>query len=120
MKERQNELINIVNELIDIANELISLGQFAKLRRIPKDLKRLEDEEEVFLSEEKEKEYLQKAVELPLTKEARIVQRQREGKKVWCVESEKTGRSFGCYPTRKQAEERLKQVEMFKHMKKKK
>lgn len=50
---------------------------------------------------------------------ARIVQRQREGKKVWCVESEKTGRSFGCYPTREQAEKRLKQIEMFKHMKKK-
>lgn len=34
------------------------------------------------------------------------------------VISEKTGRSFGTYPTREQAEKRLRQIEMFKHMKK--
>jgi len=35
----------------------------------------------------------------------------------FCVYSEKTGRNFGCYPTRKQAEKRLAQIEMFKHIK---
>jgi hypothetical protein len=35
----------------------------------------------------------------------------------WCVVSEKTGRSFGCYGTKKEAEHRLKQVEFFKHLK---
>lgn len=34
----------------------------------------------------------------------------------WCVYSSDGSRSFGCYPSRKQAEERLKQVEGFKHM----
>jgi hypothetical protein len=39
----------------------------------------------------------------------------RQGK--WCVVSEKTGRSFGCYATKKEAQHRLKQVEFFKHLK---
>ena len=38
-----------------------------------------------------------------------------EGKYV--VLSEKTGRSFGSYATKAEAEHRLGQVEMFKHMK---
>lgn len=37
----------------------------------------------------------------------------------WCVLSEKTGRSFGCYKTKKEAAVRLRQVEYFKHLKKK-
>jgi len=40
--------------------------------------------------------------------------RKKDGE--YCVYSEK-GRSFGCYPSRKKAEERLRQIEMFKHMK---
>jgi len=36
----------------------------------------------------------------------------------WCVLSEKTGRSFGCYATKKEAMRRLQQVEYFKHRKK--
>lgn len=36
-----------------------------------------------------------------------------EGSK-WCVYSERTGRPFGCYPTKEEAEERLRQMEMFK------
>ncbi len=36
--------------------------------------------------------------------------------KPYCVYGD-SGRSMGCYPSRKQAEERLAQVEMFKHMK---
>jgi len=35
----------------------------------------------------------------------------------WCVLSEKTGRSFGCYATKKEAAKRLGQVEYFKHAK---
>jgi hypothetical protein len=35
----------------------------------------------------------------------------------YVVLSEKTGRSFGSYATKAEAEHRLGQVEMFKHMK---
>jgi len=35
----------------------------------------------------------------------------------YVVLSEKTGRSFGSYATKPEAEHRLSQVEMFKHMK---
>jgi hypothetical protein len=35
----------------------------------------------------------------------------------YVVLSEKTGRSFGSYTTKTEAEHRLGQVEMFKHMK---
>lgn len=38
----------------------------------------------------------------------------RKGK--WCVVSENTGRSFGCYATKKEAVHRLQQVEFFKHL----
>ena len=37
----------------------------------------------------------------------------------WQVVSEKTGRSFGTYTTKKEAQKRLGQVEFFKHQKKK-
>jgi len=48
-------------------------------------------------------------------KKAKIVEKGNE----FCVIAE-SGRSMGCYPSRKKAEERLQQVEMFKHMKGKK
>jgi hypothetical protein len=35
----------------------------------------------------------------------------------YVVLSEKTGRSFGSYPTKVEANHRLGQIEMFKHMK---
>ncbi len=41
----------------------------------------------------------------------------KDGKKKskpYCVYSEKTGRNFGCYATRKQAEERIAQMKEFK------
>lgn len=38
--------------------------------------------------------------------------------KPYCIYSEKTGKNLGCYKTKKEAENRLKQIEMFKHMKK--
>ena len=41
------------------------------------------------------------------------------GKEEWCVKSEK-GKNMGCYPSHSKAEERLKTVEMFKHMESKK
>lgn len=41
-----------------------------------------------------------------------------KAKEGYRVVSEKTGRSFGTYPTREQAEKRLRQVEFFKHLRK--
>lgn len=38
------------------------------------------------------------------------------GKREWCVIAE-SGRNMGCYSSRKKAKERLRQIEMFKHMK---
>lgn len=38
----------------------------------------------------------------------------------YVVMSERTGRVFGRYRTKEEAEHRLRQIEMFKHMKKKK
>ena len=35
----------------------------------------------------------------------------------YVVMSEKTGRKFGTYKTKKEAEKRLKQIEFFKHLK---
>ena len=46
-----------------------------------------------------------------------VIRKDGPKSKPYCVYSEKTGRKFGCYPTRKKAEERLAQMEKFKHMK---
>lgn len=54
-------------------------------------------------------------IKISSIKKAKIVEKGNE----YCVIAE-SGRSMGCYPSRKKAEERLKQVEMFKHMKGKK
>jgi hypothetical protein len=40
----------------------------------------------------------------------------KQGRK-WVVLSEKTGRRFGTYETKAEAEKRLRQVEFFKHAK---
>lgn len=37
----------------------------------------------------------------------------------YCIFS-KTGKNLGCYPTKKKAQDRLSEIEMFKHMKDKK
>ena len=42
---------------------------------------------------------------------------QRQGRK-YVVLSEKTGRTFGTYDTKAEAEKRLRQIEFFKHVKK--
>ena len=62
--------------------------------------------------EELEKKDIEKEASV---KKAKIVEKGNE----FCVIVE-SGRSMGCYPSRKKAEERLQQVEMFKHMKGKK
>lgn len=40
--------------------------------------------------------------------------RKTKDKEEWCVYSEK-GKSLGCYPSESKAQERLRQVEFFKH-----
>lgn len=52
--------------------------------------------------------------EFDLEKEGAIIK--KLGNK-WCVISESTGRNLGCYRSRPAAEKRLRQVEMFRHMK---
>ncbi len=44
----------------------------------------------------------------------------RKAKGKYTVLSEKTGRKFGTYTSRKKAEKRLRQIEFFKHIKSKK
>jgi len=44
-----------------------------------------------------------------------MIKKVKEG---YRVVSEKTGRNFGTYPNLEQAKKRLRQIEMFKHMKK--
>ena len=46
-----------------------------------------------------------------------IIRKDGSKSRPYCVYSENTGRNFGCYPTRKQAEERLAQIEMFRNIK---
>ena len=55
---------------------------------------------------------LQRAAERALEIATAVIR--KEGKK-YCIYS-KTGKKLGCYPTRKAAEKRLKEIEMFKHM----
>ena len=44
----------------------------------------------------------------------------RKAKSRYIVVSEKTGRSFGTYKTLAEAKKRLRQIETFKHLKKRK
>lgn len=62
-------------------------------------------------------EELQKAAERALERATAIIRKDGPKDKPYCVYSEK-GRKFGCYKTRKQAEKRLSQLEMFRHIKK--
>ncbi len=43
--------------------------------------------------------------------------RKIRNKRLWKVESEDTNRNFGVYRSRKKAENRLRQIEYFKHKK---
>jgi hypothetical protein len=56
-------------------------------------------------------EELQKAM-----KATAVIRKYGSKSKPYCIYS-KSGKKLGCYPTRKQAEKRLAQIEMFKHMK---
>jgi len=67
------------------------------------------------IEEDEDEEFEEEETKEASIKEAKIVERGNE----FCVIAE-SGRSMGCYPSRKKAEERLQQVEMFKHMKGKK
>ena len=44
-----------------------------------------------------------------------VIRKDGSKSKPYCIYS-KSGKGLGCYPTRKQAEKRLAQIEMFKHM----
>lgn len=63
---------------------------------------------------------LQRATERAMEIATAVIRKDGPKSKPYCVYSEKTGRKFGCYPTRKQAEKRLAQIEMHKHIKEKK
>jgi len=45
-----------------------------------------------------------------------VIRKDGPSDKPYCVYSKKTGRNFGCYKTKKEAEKRLSQIEMFKHI----
>lgn len=57
-------------------------------------------------------EELRKALKLSKA----VIRKDGTKSKPFCIYSEK-GKKLGCYSTRKQAEDRLAQIEMFKHMK---
>ncbi len=61
---------------------------------------------------------LQRATERATEAATAVIRKDGPKSKPFCVYSEKTGRKFGCYATRKKAQERLAQIEKFKHMKK--
>ena len=60
---------------------------------------------------------LQRAVERAMEAATAVIRKDGPTKTPYCVYSEKTGRKFGCYSTKKKAQERLAQIEMWKHMK---
>ncbi len=62
-------------------------------------------------------EEFQRATKQALEAATATIRKDGPKSKPYCVYSETTGRKFGCYSTRKQAEKRLAQIEMFKHIK---
>ena len=59
---------------------------------------------------------LQRAAERALEVATAIIRKDGPAKTPYCVYSEKTGRKFGCYSSKKKAQERIAQMEKFKHM----
>jgi len=55
-----------------------------------------------------------RASERALEMATAVIRKDGPKSKPYCVYSEKTGRKFGCYPTKKQAEKRLTQLHQFK------
>lgn len=60
---------------------------------------------------------VERAAERAMEAATAVIRKDGPKSKPYCVYSEKTGRKFGCYPSRKQAEKRLAQIEKFKHIK---
>ena len=60
---------------------------------------------------------VKKATERAIESTTAVIRKDGPKSKPYCVYSEKTGRKFGCYSTREQAEKRLAQMEKFKHIK---
>lgn len=61
-------------------------------------------------------EELQKAADKALESTSAVIRKDGTTNKPYCIYS-KTGKSLGCYPSKKAAEDRLKEIEMHKHMK---
>lgn len=61
-----------------------------------------------------DKEFEKAAENMETTKA--VIRKDGSASKPYCVYSEDGSRKFGCYATRKAAEKRMKQIEMFKHM----
>ncbi len=61
-------------------------------------------------------EELQKAVEQVVESTSAVIRKDGTDSKPYCIYS-KTGKGLGCYSSKKQAEKRLEEIEMFKHMK---
>lgn len=62
-------------------------------------------------------EELRRATDRAMEATTAVIRKDGPKSKPFCVYSEKTGRNFGCYPTKKGAEKRLAEIEKFKHMK---
>jgi len=62
-------------------------------------------------------EELKKASEKAMEGTSAIIRKDGPSDKPYCVYSETTGKKFGCYPSKKKAQERLNQIKMFKHIK---
>ena len=55
---------------------------------------------------------LRRHIEFGLVHEV-VRERMVNGRRMYCVIGERTGRNFGCYRTRPEAEARLRQIERF-------
>lgn len=61
---------------------------------------------------------LRRAINKAMEIATAVIRKDGPSNKPYCVYSERTGRNFGCYKTRREAEKRLAQLEKFKHMEK--
>lgn len=62
-------------------------------------------------------EELQKAADQVIESATAVIRKDGTASEPYCIYS-KTGKGLGCYPNKKAAEDRLAEIEMFKHMKK--
>lgn len=61
-------------------------------------------------------EELRNAADRVLESATAVIRKDGTASKPYCIYSE-TGKGLGCYPSKKAAQDRLKEIEMFKHMK---